>query len=67
MTFMILRGSLKISLDKGGHCLLKKNITCWLQQGRLAQLVEQLTLNQRVKGSNPLAPTKKTLGFRGTS
>ena len=25
--------------------------------GRLAQLVEQLTLNQRVRGSNPLAPT----------
>ena len=25
--------------------------------GRLAQLVEQLTLNQRVVGSNPTAPT----------
>ena len=26
--------------------------------GPLAQLVEQLTLNQRVKGSNPLGITK---------
>jgi hypothetical protein len=25
--------------------------------GRLAQLVEQLTLNQQVTGSNPVAPT----------
>ncbi len=32
--------------------------------GRIAQLVEQLTLNQRVQGSNPCAPTNKinTLG-----
>ena len=28
--------------------------------GRLAQLVEQLTLNQRVVGSNPTAPTTLT-------
>ena len=34
-------------------------------EGRLAQLVEQLTLNQRVVGSNPPAPTRKTGGFRG--
>ena len=27
--------------------------------GRIAQLVEQLTLNQRVQGSNPCAPTKQ--------
>ena len=27
-------------------------------RGRIAQLVEQLTLNQRVQGSNPCAPTK---------
>ena len=27
--------------------------------GRIAQLVEQLTLNQRVVGSNPTAPTNK--------
>ena len=30
--------------------------------GRIAQLVEQLTLNQRVQGSNPCAPTKWVLG-----
>jgi hypothetical protein len=28
------------------------------RKGRIAQLVEQLTLNQRVVGSNPTAPTK---------
>src|SRR6185312_6520177 len=28
------------------------------RSGRIAQLVEQLTLNQRVQGSNPCAPTK---------
>src|SRR5208337_527558 len=27
------------------------------ESGRIAQLVEQLTLNQRVQGSNPCAPT----------
>ena len=27
--------------------------------GRIAQLVEQLTLNQRVAGSSPAAPTKE--------
>ena len=27
--------------------------------GRIAQLVEQLTLNQRVAGSSPAAPTNK--------
>ena len=33
---------------------------CYLTKGgRLAQLVEQLTLNQRVAGSNPAAPTTK--------
>ncbi len=26
-------------------------------EGRIAQLVEQLTLNQRVRGSNPRAPS----------
>ena len=31
--------------------------------GRIAQLVEQLTLNQRVVGSNPTAPTKEIKGL----
>ncbi len=30
-----------------------------LATGRIAQLVEQLTLNQRVQGSNPCAPTNE--------
>ena len=30
-----------------------------LAAGRIAQLVEQLTLNQRVQGSSPCAPTNK--------
>src|SRR3974390_3913619 len=35
--------------------------------GRIAQLVEQLTLNQRVQGSSPCAPTNiiKYLSLRG--
>ena len=33
-------------------------------QGRIAQLVEQLTLNQRVVGSNPTAPTKFPESFQ---
>ena len=31
--------------------------------GRIAQLVEQLTLNQRVLGSSPSAPTNKRRAF----
>jgi hypothetical protein len=31
--------------------------------GRLAQSVEHLTFNQRVTGSNPVAPTIPRLGF----
>ena len=33
--------------------------------GRIAQLVEQLTLNQRVQGSNPCAPTNEINGLDG--
>ena len=29
----------------------------FLEMGRIAQVVEQLTLNQRVQGSSPCAPT----------
>jgi hypothetical protein len=32
--------------------------------GRIAQLVEQLTLNQRVPGSSPGAPTNQTKEIR---
>jgi hypothetical protein len=42
----------------------------FLVAGRIAQLVEQLTLNQRVHGSSPCAPTKeiKALSYlRGTA
>jgi hypothetical protein len=31
------------------------------RNGRLAQPAEQLTLNQRVTGSNPVSPSKQTL------
>ena len=31
--------------------------------GRIAQLAEQLTLNQRVAGSSPAAPTNKIKGL----
>src|SRR5262249_37989072 len=37
---------------------LLQDATCALRRtGRIAQLVEQLTLNQRVQGSSPCAPT----------
>ncbi len=32
-------------------------------RGCIAQLVEQLTLNQRVVGSNPTAPTSYTINY----
>jgi hypothetical protein len=35
------------------------------QFGPLAQLVEHLTFNQVVEGSNPSGPTKLSAGFRG--
>jgi hypothetical protein len=34
--------------------------------GRIAQLVEQLTLNQRVQGSSPCAPTNHFNGLAET-
>ena len=34
-----------------------------LMDGRIAQVVEQLTLNQRVVGSSPTAPTKEIKKF----
>jgi hypothetical protein len=51
-------------LDKGGDpaytlaalALLQGGAT-FLKDGRLAQLVEQMTLNHRVAGSNPASPT----------
>ncbi len=36
-------------------------ITLFYQRGCLAQMVEQLTLNQRVTGSNPVSPTTPRL------
>jgi hypothetical protein len=41
-----------------------KCLTAWL--GRIAQLVEQLTLNQRVQGSSPCAPTNLFKGLAGS-
>jgi hypothetical protein len=35
--------------------------------GRIAQLVEQLTLNQRVPGSSPGAPTKSFKRLAGST
>ena len=36
-----------------------------IPDGRIAQLVEQLTLNQRVLGSSPSAPTIKIKTYGG--
>src|SRR3989442_10362348 len=35
----------------------------WSKDGPLAQLAEQLTLNQRVRGSSPRRPTKRNGEF----
>jgi hypothetical protein len=35
------------------------NLSLVPRLGRIAQLVEQLTLNQRVQGSSPCAPTRQ--------
>ena len=53
-------------LDKGGQgTYRRRGWPCTRgairpsQGGRIAQVVEQLTLNQRVVGSSPTAPTKE--------
>jgi hypothetical protein len=39
--------------------VLDNSLSAFIGVGRIAQLVEQLTLNQRVPGSSPGAPTNK--------
>ena len=42
------------------HCVLSRfaqGSSAWCNRGRIAQVPEQLTLNQRVQGSSPCAPT----------
>ena len=49
-------------LDKAAPGVKSGALVDWvlvLVSGRIAQLVEQLTLNQRVQGSNPCAPTNE--------
>ena len=49
-------------LDKTAPGAMKRALVVpgfTLAAGRIAQLVEQLTLNQRVQGSNPCAPTNE--------
>src|SRR5580692_5230632 len=42
---------------RGLHCKLRLVEPAGRWCGRIAQLVEQLTLNQRAQGSSPCAPT----------
>ena len=54
-------------LDKTAPGAMKRALVTLgftLAAGRIAQLVEQLTLNQRVQGSNPCAPTIKSLKYK---
>ncbi len=46
----------------GGFKPLPPLLSARQGHGRIAQLVEQLTLNQRVQGSSPCAPTKQNQG-----
>jgi hypothetical protein len=65
--FVRVRASGKgLSHDLFGPSLDSGNSLCYRTEpfrggifGRIAQLVEQLTLNQRVPGSSPGAPTKQ--------
>jgi hypothetical protein len=54
---MFEEGALGYQGMMGLHCGggLVERAHCWC--GRIAQLVEQLTLNQRAQGSSPCAPT----------
>lgn len=45
---------------RGRHTLVP---AAWAADALLAQLVEQLTLNQRVRGSNPRSPTSLAKQF----
>ena len=49
----------------GAHCRFHTPPQPWYTApvGRVAQLAEQLTLNQRVRGSSPRAPTNKNKGL----
>ena len=42
------------------YCFFDKNHYNYINQGRIAQLVEQKTLNLLVGGSSPPAPTLNT-------
>jgi hypothetical protein len=42
-----------------GELVEVPNLSLVPRLGRIAQLVEQLTLNQRVQGSSPCAPTRQ--------
>src|SRR5882672_5462971 len=45
---------------RSSHCVLSRfaqGSSAWCNRGRIAQVPEQLTLNQRVAGSSPAAPT----------
>ena len=51
--------SIPAALAPGPYCpyVVPSTTDGLLFEGRIAQLVEQLTLNQRVQGSSPCAPT----------
>jgi hypothetical protein len=46
-----------------GRACYRRADPCWRVGGRIAQLVEQLTLNQRAVGSSPTAPTNEIEGL----
>ena len=49
--------SLRAAVSVGSAIMVDRLTTGFHRLGRIAQLVEQLTLNQRVQGSSPCAPT----------
>ena len=51
-------GMFSLAQANPGELVEVPNLSLLPRLGRIAQLVEQLTLNQRVQGSSPCAPTK---------
>jgi hypothetical protein len=56
-------GMFSLAQANPGELVEVPNLSLLPRLGRIAQLVEQLTLNQRVQGSSPCAPTKNSLHF----
>src|SRR6266404_4544196 len=61
--------SSEVAPTPSSHCVLSRfaqGSSAWCNRGRIAQVPEQLTLNQRVAGLSPAAPTIELSGTLAT-